>query len=70
MWQSAYRPMLALVFFGNETRPPCCGAWCQILVPGDDLHAGLFPRIQLPTDLPSHRVHRSAASGRSIFGPV
>ena len=27
--------------------------------------AGLFPRIQLPTDIPSHRVHSSAASGRS-----
>ena len=25
MWQSAYRPMLALVFFGNETRPPAVG---------------------------------------------
>jgi len=25
MWQSAYWPMLALVFFGNETRPPTVG---------------------------------------------
>src|SRR5271154_6616534 len=68
--QSAYRPTLALVFFGNETRPSAVGLGCQILVPGDDLHAGLFPRIQLPTDVPSHRVHSSAASGRSILGPV
>jgi hypothetical protein len=25
MWRSAYRPMLALVFFGNETRTPAVG---------------------------------------------
>ena len=50
--QSVYRPTLALVFFGNETRPSAVGLDVRFLVPGDDLHAGLFPRIQLPTGRP------------------
>ena len=49
--QSAYRPTLALVFFGNETRPPSAVGldvrfWFRATT------FMLFPRIQLPTDVP------------------
>jgi hypothetical protein len=68
--QSAYRPTLALVFFGNETRPSAVGLdlrfWFQAMTFMLDCFLGSNCR----TDVPSHRVHSSAASSRSILGPV
>ena len=49
--------MLALVFFGNETMPPSVGLDVRFWFQAMTFMLDLFARIQLPTDIPSHRVH-------------